>query len=558
MMMRGGHPASTGRRTSARGRGTIARSRGAPSVGRAATLALLLGAACSAPTRPAGTVVYASGADLESLDPLVTVHPLSRQVQRFALFVTLARFDGRLVPRPYLAREWRWSGDRRTLTFVLNAGVPWHDGRPTTARDAAFTLDAARDPATGYARAADLAGVTEVSAPDDTTLVVRYATPQATFPAILCELPVLPEHLLGGVPRASLRRAAFERAPVGNGPFRFDSRTTGQRWVFVRNGAFPPALGGPPRLARFVVAVVDEPTTKFAGLVSGELDVAGIAPTAAPLVRRDPSLRVATYPTLFSNALVFNAARPPLDDPRVRRALSLALDRRRIVDGALGGLAIPATSIVPPDAPLALGGTVDENPARADSLLDAAGWRRGPGGRRARGGQTLALTLVTVGSGDNAVEQLVQADFAARGVALEIRQLEMGAFLAAARAPRKSYDVLLTGIPGDLSLAYLAGMFDSRLAGGALDYAGYHTPRLDSLFAAVRTASDERALGQGWAAVQRQLAADVPAAWIYHSRGVQGVARRLRGVTMDLRGELATLHDWTVDAPPSATRTAHR
>ena len=145
-----------------------------------------------------------------------------------------------------------------------------------------------------------------------------------------------------------------------------------------------------------------------------------------------------------------------------------------------------------------------------------------------------------------AVEQLIQADLAARGIALRIRQLELGAFLAAARARPARFDLLLTGIPGDLSLAYLAAMFDSRLAGGALDYANYHTPRLDSLFGDVRAAADERQLAAAWAAVQRAIVADAPVAWGYPSRGGPGISRRLDGVTMDLRGELATLHDWRV------------
>ena len=509
-------------------------------------LAAALLSSCVADSRAAGTVVYASGADLESPNPLVTVHPLSRQLQRFALFVTLASFDSTLEARPYAARRWRWSDDRRTLTLDLVTSLRWHDGAPTTAADAAFTIDAARDPATGYPRAADLASLADVSAPDDSTLVLRFASAQPTFPAVLCELPILPRHLLGGVARGAMRAAPFSDNPVGNGPFRFQSRRPGQRWVFVRNDSFPEELGGPPAVRRLVVAVVDEATTKFAGLVSGDLDVAGIAPATAPLAARDPSLHVVTYPVLFSTALVFNAARPPFDDVRVRRAVSLALDRRRIVDGALGGLAAPATSIVPPDNPLSLPGTVEESAARADSLLDAAGWRRDGSGRRARAGTPLAVELLTVGSADNAVEQLVQADLAARGIVLRVRQLELGAFLAAARARPARFDVLVTGIPGDLSLAYLAAMFDSRQAGGALDYADYHSPRLDSLFGVVRSATTERQLADAWAAVQRGLAAELPAAWIYHSRGVQGVSRRLSGVTMDLRGELVTLHDWRV------------
>src|SRR5437868_1336003 len=83
--------------------------------------------ACGVPRRDPATVVYASGADLESGNPLVTVHPLSRQVQRYLLFVTLARYDSTLSPAPYAARRWEWSSDRRTLTFHLTAGLAWQD-----------------------------------------------------------------------------------------------------------------------------------------------------------------------------------------------------------------------------------------------------------------------------------------------------------------------------------------------------------------------------------------------------------------------------------------------
>jgi ABC-type transport system substrate-binding protein len=296
---------------------------------------------------------------------------------------------------------------------------------------------------------------------------------------------------------------------------------------------------------RLVIAVVDEATTKFAGLVSGELDVAGIAPTMAPLAARDPALRVLDYPQLVSYALVFNTHRPPFDDRRVREAVSLSLDRARIVTTALAGFASPAAGPVSPDNPLALNAAARRDTARADSLLDAAGWPRGGDGVRGRAGRPLAFELLTVGSGDNAIEQLVQADLRERGVTVAIRQRELGSFLAAARAPVKEFDALFTGIPGDLALSYLAAMYDSRQAGGALDYSGYHTPRLDSLFALTRSAATDRELAAAWRGVQAELARELPAAWVYHARGVQGISRRLRGVRMDLRGELATLASWS-------------
>ena len=506
------------------------------------------GLACAASPRPADVVVYASGTDLESGNPLVTIHPLSRQVQRFALFTTLARYDSVLAPEPYAARAWSFSADRRELTLHLAAELRWHDGEPTTARDVAFTLLAARDPRTGYARAGDLATLDTVLAPDDSTALLRFRSAQPGFPPLLCELPMLPAHLLRDVPRADMRRAAFSLAPVGNGPFKFVERVAGQRWVFERNDAFPPSLGGPPRMRRLVIAVVDEPTTKFAGLASGDLDFAGIAPGMAALAARDPTMRVLDYPVLQATGLLFNTHRPPFDDVRVRRAVALSIDRSRLVQAALAGFGRPASGPVAPESPFALAGEATSDSRAADSLLDAAGWRRAPGGPRARGGKALSFELLTVGSGDQAVEQLVQADLAERGITMEIRVVEFGSFLSKARSSPKTFDLLLTGIPGDLSLAYLSAMYDGRLRGSALDYADYHTARLDSLFARTREAATRDAQVAAWHDVQSELARDMPAAWLFHSRGLQGVSRRMLDVHMDLRGELASLSRWHVAA----------
>jgi peptide/nickel transport system substrate-binding protein len=490
-------------------------------------------------------VVFASGADLESANPLVTVHGLSRQVQRYVLFTTLARYDSALAPVPYLARAWEWSADRTTLTFRLHRGLRWHDGKPTTASDAVFTLLAARDFRTGYSRAADFSAVDTIVAPDDSTVVLEFDAPQPLFPLVLCELPILPAHLLEGVSHVDMRRAPFNLNPVGNGPFRFVERTPGQRWVFARNDSFPASLGGAPLIERLVIAVVDEPTTKLAGLASGDLDFAGIAPTMASLADRDPTTRSMDYPILFTTGLVFNTHRPPFDDARVRTAVSLSLDRARIVQAALAGYGTPAGGPVPPASPFALTGPIGQNTTRADSLFDAAGWTRGAERTRARAGAPLTATLLTVGSGDNALEQLVQADLGARGVTVEIRQMEMGAFLTAARGRPKGFDLLVTGIPGDISLSFLGAMFDGRQRGGALDYADFHTPELDSLFARARRASAAE-LPDSWRAVQAVLAREMPVAWIYHSRGLQGVTRRIEGVQFDLRGELESVTRWRV------------
>jgi peptide/nickel transport system substrate-binding protein len=460
--------------------------------------------ACSSAPRRANTVILASGADLQSANPLLTTHPLARQVQRYALLVTLVRYDSTLAPIPYLARSWRWSADSTTITMTIFAGLAWHDGAPTTARDAAWTLEAARAPVTGYPRQTDLAALVSATAPDDSTLVLRFSRATPRIPDVLTDLAMLPRHLLDTVPPGELRGAAWNQHPVGNGPFRFVAHEANRRWIFVRNPDFPMALGGPPRLERFVVAVVDEPTTKLAALTSGELDLAGINPAHAEFVRRNPRLRILDYPLLFSYALLLNTRRPPFDRLAARRALDAAIDRRAIVDGVLFGFGTPATGPVPP--PLDIGKTGGREDGRTG----------GPAGGRMDG---LRFEMLTVGSGEAALEQMLQAQLQAVGVRAEIRQLELSTYLDRVEGPGHDFDAAVLGISGDLGLGHLA--------------------RLVSLAGLRAEGSSERLL--------RMIQDSVPAVFLYHARGVQGINRRVRGIHMDLRGELVTLSQWWVD-----------
>ncbi len=446
-------------------------------------------------------MLFASGADLQSINPLVTVHPLARQVQRYVLLTTLARYDEALEPRPYLAREWRWEDGGRTLTFALHTTVRWHDGRPTTARDVAWTLRAALDPATGFPRLTDLADLAGVAAPDDSTVVLRFRAPQRSLPDVLTDLAILPAHLLDTLPPARLRGAGWNAAPVGNGPFRFVAHEPNRRWVFAANPDFPPELGGPPRLERFILVVVDEPTTKLAALASGELDFAGIQPAHAEFVRGDPALAVLTYPLLFTYGIVLNTRRAPFDRLEIRRRVSRALDRREIVEGYLYGFGIPAEGPVPPDVPGYL-------PVAAGAAPHSVAGRTAP----------IRFELLTVGSGEAALEQMVQARLGAAGFEVSIRQLELSAFLDRVYGPERDFDAAVLGISGDIGLGHLGPL--ARLAG--------------------MTAPADPA------AAQRFFADSAPVAFLYHARGLQGMNRRVRGVTMDLRGELPTVGDWWV------------
>jgi peptide/nickel transport system substrate-binding protein len=449
--------------------------------------------------RRGATVLFASGADLQSINPLLTLHPLARQVQRYVLLTTLARYDSALVPRPYLARAWSWSPDRRTLTMRLAPGVRWHDGVPTTASDVRWTLEAARDPVVGYPRAAELAALERAAAPDDSTVTLAFTSPQTRFPDVLTDLAILPAHLLDSVPRDHLRQAAWNQAPVGNGPFRFVAHEPNRRWVFAANPDFPAALGGRPKLDRLIVVVVDEPATKLAALTAGELDFAGIQPAHAASVARDPDLAVVSYPLLLTYGIALNTRRPPFDALAARRRLDAAVDRREIVQGYLYGFGTPARGPVPPDLP----GYV---PVSGDTAS------------RAEPAPPMRFELLTVGSGEAPLEQMVQARVRAAGIDATIRQLELSAFLSRVYGPAHDFDAAVLGVSGDPGLAYLGPL-------GAL--AGIALPKDP-------------------AAAQRVFADSLPMVVLYHARGLQGVNRRVHGVTMDLRGELPTVHDWWV------------
>ncbi|MBP6669199.1 MAG: ABC transporter substrate-binding protein [Gemmatimonadales bacterium] len=462
-----------------------------------ALLPLLLAACAPDATRRGSTVLFASGADLQSINPLFTVHPLARQVQRYVLLTTLVRRDSSLAIEPYLARRWAWSEGGRRLTLFLPGAPRWHDGRPTTAADAAWTLERARDPAIAYPRRTDLATLVAATAPDDTTLVLQFSAAPGTIPDVLTDLAILPRHLLDTVPPARLRQAAWQEAPVGNGPFRFVAHEPNRRWVFARNPDFPAALGGPPVLTRLVLAVVDEPMTKLAALTSGELDFAGIQPAHAAFVARDPALAVRDYPLLLTTGIVFNARRAPFAAAAARHIVSAALDRAALVDGFTYGYGSAATGPLPPElapAPVA--------PPSAPAGMASS----------------LAFELLTVGSGEAALEQMIQAQLAARGITARIRQLDLSTYLDRVYGARHDFDAAVVGTTGDLGLGYLQPL-----------------AALSGLDAPTDTA-----------ALLRLFREAAPVAFIYHARGLQGVNRRVRGVELGLRGELASVTRWSV------------
>jgi peptide/nickel transport system substrate-binding protein len=501
---------------------------------------------CAGAPRSPDTIVIASGTDLEGMQPLTTLHPLSRQVQRYLVFTPLVRLSAALLPEPWAARGWEWNGDRTQLRFEIDTTLRWHDGAKLTSADAVFTVQRAQDRATGYARRGDLDAIDSVVAAIPDAVTLFFARAQADVPLVFAELPLVPAHLLRTVPAREMRQHPFTFAPIGSGPYRVVAREAGRRWILQRITNFPARMGGVAATTTLVIAVIDEATTKVAGLVSGALDIAGVNPATAAIVRRDPTLRVLDYPTFFTNWLVFNPACDAVRDVRVRRAIALSLDRQRIVDAGIGGFGVPSAAYA---ADLAHD-TTRADPQRADSLLTAAGWTRTGKGIRQRDGNPLALQMLTVGSGDNPVEQLIQSDLRARGIELTIATRDMGALLSSARTNAPGHCAVYTGVAGDPGRSQLAALFDPAAAGGALDFGATRPQSLAVAFTQLRTTTDTASRAMAWNAVYAALDESVPATPVFHSRGVQGLSRRLQHVTIDLRGELYSAARWTLAPVP--------
>jgi len=227
--------------------------------------------------RYGGTVTVGSYSDLQTMNSLVTADAYSGSIQRDLLFMPLVQYDEKLNFVPRLAERWdttRVKPDTLELTFHLRSDVRWHDGRPVTARDVAFTYARARDSATAYPNASsfDFYDPRAVVV-DDHTIRFRFR-PHADFLDAWYQLPPMPEHVLGNVPPAQLATHPFgTRSPVGNGPFRFVRHVPGREWVFEANPDFPKALGGRPYLDRVVYRFVPEQTTLLTELLTGGVDV---------------------------------------------------------------------------------------------------------------------------------------------------------------------------------------------------------------------------------------------------------------------------------------------
>ena len=539
-----------------------------PRLARPGFPALLLTlAACTADTRTSpgaaavpeaqrygGTLVIGANSDIGDISPITWHVQNALYMQQFVLFTPLITYDSTLTPVPRLARSWEVNADTTLLTFHLRDDVWWQDGARTSAYDVKFSYDLARDPASGYIYTGQWTYYGEAEVPDSFTFRVRLR-PHAEFMDVWRNFAPVPEHVLRGVEPARLAQHPFgTRAPVGNGPFRFASRTPGQEWVFEANPRWPKELGGRPYLDRLVYRAVPEPATLLTELETGSVDLyPGMPPQFAPRVQASQRARLLDFPDLIYEYIVWNHRRAPFGEARVRRALTLAIDRERIVQAVRAGYGTLANSTIAPvlwahDS--TAGADIRHDPAAARRMLAQAGFqdRDGDGIVESADGKPFRFVLkVPHGNQERRdIAELVQSDLRKVGVAAEIREVEFNTLLAdASDARRRDFDAMVLGWKPEFRVDD-TDLFACAKRDNPITFAGYCNPEVDRLMDSVQLVADRRAALPLWRRYQALIAQDQPFTLLYFGNRLIGINRRVQDARPDARGDWVGVERWWI------------
>jgi peptide/nickel transport system substrate-binding protein len=512
--------------------------------------------------RYGGTAVIAAIGDIPDVSPLTSTEVTASEIQQYVLFLPVIHYDADFQPVPALARSWEVNADTTLLTFHLRDDVYWHDGVKTTAHDLAFAYEKATDPETGFPNTAFWTHYGRGEAVDSFTFRVEMR-PHAEFLDPWRTFPAVPHHLLGDTPSAMLRQHPFStRQPVGNGPFRFVNRVEGQSWTFEANPDFPAELGGRPYLDRVVYRSIPEPATQLTELLTGRIDFYTAPPNEqAQRIESDPNARLFHYMDRAFVLIGWNQRRPPFDDVRVRRALTHALDRQRIVDAVLYGYGQLANSTVPPffwQYDEAAGADLVHDPDEALRLLAEAGYTRGADGMlRDHQGRQFVFTLNT-NHGNQVradIAAIAQADLRRIGVDMRIQILEWGTLLDRINDPRRrEFDAVLIGWRTEFRIDD-TDLFHCGKLNDPYQWVGHCDPLLDALLDTLPTIADRGAARPLWHEYQRRLAAEVPYTFIYFPERLHGVHHRLRNVSPDPRGDWVGIDRWYIAPGQRTART---
>jgi peptide/nickel transport system substrate-binding protein len=467
-----------------------------------------------------------------SLDPRIGVDAQSEHISSL-IFDSLVHKNAHFNLDPWLATSWE-TPDPLTYRFHLRTDVHFHNGKPLTATDVKYTLDSMRNGTVITAKAGALARIDHVDAPDAATVVIHLKQPDA---ALLWNLS---DGAIGIVPAGSGGDFAFH--PIGSGPFRFVSQLQDDEVIIERNDhSWQPR----PAIARIRFAVVPDAITRALELEKGSADVCINCLTAdmvSALIKR-PNLQVESGPGTNLNYISFNTQDSLLRDIRVRQAIAYAMNRPLIISSLWRGRAQLAESLLPPEH-WAWTGDVQQypyDPAKANALLDAGGWKRGNDGVR------FHLTMKTsTDETSRLLAMILQQQLRDIGIALEVRSFEFATF----------YADISKGAFQMYTLRWLGGNEDPDIFGYAFD--SHRTPprganrgryvnaALDELIKEGATSSDQALRRTDYVKVQQILAAELPSINLWYLDAVLVHTRRLQNIHISSSGNFDFLRTATV------------
>lgn len=492
-------------------------------------------------TQP-GVLRVAMSGSTNTLNPILSTQEFEVQAEAFAFdFLVATDAAGRDVPmlaaRVPTLENGDISRDGRTIAYHLRHGVVWQDGAPFTSADVAFTWRAIMNPNTAVATRHGYDQVERVETPDPFTAVFHLKRPFA--PAIhtlfgISDSPIgiLPAHLLARY--RDLNNVPYNSLPIGTGPYRIVRWVRGDRIEYEANDRY---FLGKPHIRRIVLRFIPDENTIINEMRSHEIDW---FVQASPRVYRQleslPGIDVRLVPFNGVDSIMFNTARGPFADARLRRAVGLAIDKPALVRKVTFDTTLPATEDLPsflwafdPGA-----GTNRPDLPAAKALLDAAGWRTVDGGARVRGGKRLTLELAyrTDSLTDRNRGVVIASMLGAAGIDVRLK----GYQTALLYGPPGENGILSSGHYDASLLTWYAGvdpddstqlLCDQRAPRG-YNWSQYCNPEMDAAERAALAHYDRATRKRAYAVTQRLLARDAPYVYLWWPRQIEAVNADLR------------------------------
>ncbi len=510
---------------------------------------LILAVSCSETEdqKSSNVLVVGEISDFEALNPFGTTDAHARDIYNNIFLPLLDENPDLLTFSPRLAESYEFSDDRRKLIFHLRKDVYWSDGVRFTSRDVTATFRAQVNPAVAWPSQHLKKHIDSVVAVDKWTVVYYF---NEVYPYQVMDArdgPILPAHFLEKIDPAELPRVPVEEIP-SNGPFRVESWKKGQALTLVSYQDYYEE--DKPYLDRVIFKVIPDQVTLITQLRSGEIDVMESIPPGevADLEKNHPELRIFKFPTRAYGYIGWNAKNPLFKDIQVRRALTMAIDRQKIIDNVYYGYADECTS---PFVPLiwAYNPNIEPipfDPERAGKILADEGFSDSDGdGWLDRNGRKFEFELIT--NYGNQIRQdiqvMVQSMLKRVGIKVVPRALEWTVFLDRVKA--SSYDAMVNawrvGTKADL-----APIWSCEARKDGYNRVNYCNTTVDSLNEKACSLLDFEKARPLFYRAQKIIYREQPYTFTYQGVALNAISRRLKNVRPDVISMYHNLHEWRI------------